>query len=63
MSFEMTQIETTQFCKNYRDGYHNGRADRLLRYRSVIAMTSPLPGYRQGYQCGQEREREKEHGY
>ena len=52
----MTQAETTQWYENYQEGYRNGHMDRLLGYRSVVAWTSSLSGYNQGYQRAQEED-------
>ena len=40
----------------YRDGYRNGKADRLLGLRLAIALTSSIPGYAVGYKDGQQGE-------
>lgn len=38
---------------HYNDGYKAGRSDASIRLCSVIALTSDLEGYADGYKAGQ----------
>jgi hypothetical protein len=39
--------------EQFLDGFQNGKGDRLLgREHSIMAMTSTISYYRDGYKCG-----------
>lgn len=38
---------------NWQEGFRRGRADAMWGYASIVAITSPVPNYAQGYKDGQ----------
>jgi len=53
----MTTLEEafiiSEYEKGYRLGHQAGWADAILGLSLITAVTSPLPGYADGYQKGQ----------
>ena len=48
----MTLLDITDYAAGYIMGREAGAADRLLGERSEAALTSPVPGYADGYRDG-----------